>query len=108
MVRKPRQLRRKLLPILIPISAMSKNRKGKPDYSKPPASEYLKRIFDADALASLPAPKANDFSWLLEWVVSVDQTYVAMIMFGAKDLSNEIAGRNTVDYQDSTLPAAAF
>ena len=82
--------------------------KGKPDYSKPPASEYLKRIFDADALAALPAPKANDFGWLLEWVVSVDQTYVAMIMFGAKDLSNEIAGRNTVDYQDSTLPAAAF
>lgn len=30
--------------------------KGKPDYSKAPASEYLKRIFDADALAALPAP----------------------------------------------------
>jgi len=82
--------------------------KAQPDYSKPPASEYLKRIFDADALAVLPAPKVNDFGWLLEWIVSVDQTYVAMIMFGAKDSTDETAGRNAVDYQDNTLPAAAF
>src|SRR5262249_49044742 len=82
--------------------------KGQPNYSKPPASKYLKRIFDADTLAALPAPKADDFDWLLEWVASVDQAYSAMIMFGAKDLTNETAGRNMVDYQDSTLPAAAF
>jgi hypothetical protein len=31
-----------------------KKSKGQPDYSKLPASEYLKRIFDADALAALP------------------------------------------------------
>ena len=30
--------------------------KGAPDYAKPPASAYLRRIFDADALAALPAP----------------------------------------------------
>jgi hypothetical protein len=82
--------------------------KGQPDYSKPPASEYLKRIFAADALAALPAPKANDFGWLLDWVVSVNQTYVAMIMFGAKDLADENVGRNMIDYQDNTMPAAAF
>lgn len=82
--------------------------KGQPDYAKPPASEYVKRIFDTDALAALPAPKANDFGWLLEWVVSVDQTYAAMIMFGAKDLTNETTGRNMIDYQDNTFPSAAF
>ena len=82
--------------------------KGQPDYSKPPASEYLKRIFDTDALASLPAPKADDLGWLLEWVASVDQTYIAMIMFGAKDSGIQTAGRNLVDYQDNTLPAGAF
>jgi hypothetical protein len=82
--------------------------KGTPDYAKPPASEYLKRIFDADALTALTAPKANDFGWLLDWVVSVDQTYVAMIIFGAKDLTDENVGRNTIDYQDYTLPALAF
>jgi len=82
--------------------------KGKPDYAKPPASAYLGRIFDTGALAALPAPKADDFGWLLEWVASVDQTYIAMVMFGAKDSGNQVAGRNLVDYQDSTLPAAAF
>lgn len=82
--------------------------KGKPDYAKPPASEYLKRIFDADALAVLSAPKAGDFDWLFEWATSVAQTYVAMITFGAKDSGNQTAGRNLVDYQDNALPAAAF
>jgi hypothetical protein len=80
--------------------------KGQPDYAKPPASEYLKRIFNTDALAALPAPKVDDLSWLSEWVTSVGQAYAAMIMFGAKD--NENAGRNLVDYQDHTLPAMAF
>jgi hypothetical protein len=37
-----------------------KKSKGQPDYSRPPASEYLKRIFDADTLAALPPPKAED------------------------------------------------
>lgn len=82
--------------------------KGTPDYAKPPASAYLRRIFDADALAALPAPKIDDFGWLLEWVTSVGQTYTVMLMFGAKDSGTQTAGRNLVDYQDNTLPAAAF
>src|SRR5262245_41865230 len=82
--------------------------KGQPEYSKPPAVEFLKRIFAADALAALPAPKADDIGWLLEWVVSADQAYIAMLMFGAKDSSDQPAGRNLVDYQDHTMPAAAF
>jgi hypothetical protein len=82
--------------------------KGNPDYSKPPASEYLKRIFDADALAALPAAKADDFGWLPEWADTAARTYAAMITFGAKDPTDHPAGRNLVDYQDNTFPAAAF
>ena len=108
MVRKLRRPRSKWQAGLKPISAISKNRKATPDYAKPPASEYLKRIFDADALAALPAPKVDDFGWLLEWVTSVDQTYTVMLMFGAKNSGTQTAGRNLVDYQDNTLPAAAF
>ena len=52
--------------------------------------------------------EGDDFGWLLEWVASVDQTYIAMIMFGAKNSGIQTAGRNLVDYQDNTLPAAAF
>src|SRR5262249_22618429 len=72
--------------------------KGRPDYSKPPASEYLKRIFDTDALATLPAPKADDFGWLLKWVDSAARTLAAMSMFIAKDQ----------DHQDITIPSVAF
>ena len=82
--------------------------KRQPNYSKPPASDYLKRIFDTDVLAALPAPKADDFDWLGDWVDSVARTYVAMITFGAKDLADQIVGRNMIDYQDNTFPAAAF
>src|SRR5262245_23021040 len=45
----------KLQPYLVNIEKS----KGQPDYSKPSAAEYLKRIFAADALAALPAPKAT-------------------------------------------------
>jgi hypothetical protein len=48
--------------------------KGQPDYSRPPASEYLKRIFDADTLAALPPPKAEDLAWLFDWTEAVGHT----------------------------------
>ena len=62
--------------------------KGQPDYSKPPASEYLKRIFDADALAALAPPKAEDLAWLFDWTEAVGHTFPAMVMFGAEDQSD--------------------
>ncbi|HET9715620.1 MAG TPA: hypothetical protein VFP60_05485 [Pseudolabrys sp.] len=87
---------------------LEKSKVRQPDYSKPPASEYLKHIFNTDALAALPAPKAEDFSWLSEWAANVNEAYAAMIMFGGKELNAETAARNLIDYQDNTLPAAAF
>src|SRR5262245_36043041 len=62
--------------------------KGQPDYAKPPASEYLKRIFNTDALAALPAPKAEDLAWLFDWTEAVGHTFPAMVMFGAEDQSD--------------------
>jgi hypothetical protein len=38
---------------------------GRPDFSKPPASELFGHIFDMNGLAALPPPAPNDFSWLL-------------------------------------------
>lgn len=87
---------------------LEKSKGHQPDYSKPPALEYLKHIFNADALAALPPPKAEDFNLLREWAANVGQAYAAMIMFGAKEGTAETAGRNLIDYQDNTLPAAAF
>jgi len=82
---------------------------GQPDYSKPPVSEYFKAVFNADALAALSAPKAENLGWLLEWVVSSNQTYKAMIMFGTKDLTDlQAIGRNVLQHQEKIVPAMAF
>jgi hypothetical protein len=79
-----------------------------PDYSKPPASEYLKLIFNADALAALASPKTEDVVWLADWTTPTAQTYQAMVMFGAKDPTDQTVGRNMIDYQSYIFPAAAF
>ncbi len=85
---------------------------GQPDYSKPPTSEYFKRIFDADAIAALPAPQANDFDWLFEWFDSAGQTYQAMSAFGAKDQTiaelKQAVTRNIQQSADSIWTAHAF
>ena len=39
----------------------------RPDYGKPPLSQYLQRIFDDAALVALPPAKGSDISWLLDW-----------------------------------------
>jgi hypothetical protein len=85
--------------------------KGQPDYSKPPASEYLKRIFDADTLAALPPPKAEDLVWLFDWTEAVGHTFPAMVMFGAEDQSDAgwrvALARNMRRNHDSFINAMA-
>jgi len=85
--------------------------KGQPDYSKPPASEYLKRIFDADALAALAPPKAEDLAWLFDWTEAVGHTFPAMVMFGAEDQSDAgwrvALARNMRRNHDSFINAMA-
>jgi len=58
---------------------------GQPDYSKPPAADYFKRIFDLDTLAALPSAKATDLAWLFDWMEAVGHTFPTMVMFGTKD-----------------------
>src|SRR5947207_10679399 len=43
---------------------------GRIDYSKPPVSEQVRQIFDAQALAALPAPRAGEVAWLNEWLAA--------------------------------------
>ena len=84
--------------------------KALPDYSKPPASEYLKRIFDADALAALPAPKPDDIGWLFHWVESANVSYKALTMFGLEKGGDIIqaAARNMSRYENEITAATAF
>jgi hypothetical protein len=109
-VHKPRRPRKKRLPSCKLISDIEKS-KGQPDYSRPPASEYLKRIFDADTLAALPPPKAEDLAWLFDWTEAVGHTFPAMVMFGAEDQSDAgwrvALARNMRRNHDSFINAIA-
>ena len=55
----------------------------RPDYSKPPASEQLRRIFATPALIALPEPEAGDVSWLVEWGDAANASSKILLLFGA-------------------------
>jgi hypothetical protein len=54
---------------------------GRPDYDRPPASQLVKTIFDADALAKLPISR-NDKPWLTEWAAAASAALGAITQFG--------------------------
>lgn len=86
------------------------NTHGRPDYTKPPASQYLQHILDADAFAALPPPKATDIPWLLEWTASISQSYKMMLLFGAtsdKDMKDTIV-LNLTESEDAIMTAMAL
>jgi hypothetical protein len=85
---------------------------GRPDFSKPPASELFGRIFDMNGLAALPAPAPNDFSWLLNWSAAGGGIIKAILTFGITPpagASDQAAiERNLVDYEDQQTVATSF
>ena len=85
---------------------------GRPDFSKPPASELLGRIFDMNALAALPPPAPNDFSWLLNWSAAGGGIIKAILTFGITPpagASDQAAiERNLVDYEVQQAVATSF
>jgi hypothetical protein len=54
---------------------------GRPDYDRPPASQLVKGIFDADALAKLPISR-GDKPWLTEWGAAAAAALGAITEFG--------------------------
>ena len=85
---------------------------GRPDFSKPPASELFGRIFDMNGLAALPPPASNDFSWLLNWSAARGGIIKAILTFGITPpagASDQAAiERNLVNYEDQQTVATSF
>ena len=84
---------------------------GRPDYTKPPASDLIHRVFDLEQLTALPPSKASDLPWLLEWFNAANQTTKLMMYFGAKpgpDLDQAAVLRNLTEYQDQYASAMNF
>src|SRR5215467_4450967 len=43
---------------------------GRPDFSKPPASDLLGQVFNVKQLEALPPAQGSDLTWLLDWVAA--------------------------------------
>ena len=84
---------------------------GEPDFTKPPAADLFRHIFDVAALNALPPAKADDIPWLLQWAAAVDQSYTRIILFGLKPgqaPDQLVLRRNMAEYEDQCAMAMNF
>ena len=85
--------------------------RGEPNFTKPPAAELFRHIFDVAALKALPPAKADDIPWLLQWGSAVDQSYKRIVLFGlqpGQPIDQLIMRRNISEYQDQCAMAMDF
>lgn len=86
---------------------------GRPDYSKPPASDLLGQVFNLKELEVLPPVQGNDLPWLLDWVSAANGAYKSIVAFGIAPPVNvqtdaAALARNFADYQDQEAAASNF
>ena len=84
---------------------------GEPDFTKPPAADLFRHIFDVAALKALPPATADDIPWLLQWAAAVDQSYTRIILFGLKPgqaPDQLVLRRNMAEYEDQCAMAMNF
>jgi hypothetical protein len=84
---------------------------GRPDYTRPPASELFQRVFDLAHLTALPPPTAADVGWLIQWFTAASQANRLIVYFGTTPGPNpdEIAVlRNLKEYENQYAAAMNF
>jgi hypothetical protein len=55
---------------------------GRPDYSKPPASDLLGQMFNLRRLEVLPPPQGSDLPWLMDWFGAANGANKSIMFFG--------------------------
>jgi hypothetical protein len=86
---------------------------GRPDFSKPPASDLLGRVFNLKKLEALPPARGGDLPWLMEWGFAANGVNKSILFFGIAPpvtLQTDPAAlqRNATDYEDQLAVAANF
>jgi hypothetical protein len=84
---------------------------GEPDFTKPPAADLFRHIFDVAALKALPPATADDIPWLVQWGAAVDQSYKRIILYGlqpGQPIDQLVMQRNMSDYQDQCAMVMSF
>jgi hypothetical protein len=86
---------------------------GRPDFSKPPASDLLGQVFNLKQLEALPPAQGGDLTWLLDWVAAANGANKSIMFFGIAPpvtlLTDPAAlQRNVTDYEDQLAAAISF
>ena len=84
---------------------------GRPDYTKPPASDLFRRVFDLERLTALPPLKSGDLPWVLDWYNTAKEGSKLILYFGAKpgpNLDQAAVLRNLTEYEDQYSSATNF
>ena len=83
----------------------------RPDYTRPPAADLFRRVFDLEHLTTLPSPKSSDLPWVLDWFYAAKESNKLILKFGAKpgpDLDQAALSRNLTEYEDQYASASNF
>jgi hypothetical protein len=86
---------------------------GRPDFSKPPASDLLGQVFNLKQLEALPPAQAGDLPWLMDWASTANGVYKSILFFGiARPVNPQTDAaalqRNFTDYEDQEAAASNF
>jgi hypothetical protein len=86
---------------------------GRPDFSKPPASDLLGQVFNLKQLEALPPAQGGDLPWLLDWVAAANGVNKSIMFFGIAPpvtLQTDPAAlqRNVTDYEGQLAAAINF
>ncbi len=86
---------------------------GRPDFSKPPASDLLGQVFDLKQLEALPPAQGGDVPWLMDWADAANGVNKSIMFFGIAPpvtlLTDPAAlQRNVTDYEDQETAAINF
>jgi hypothetical protein len=86
---------------------------GRPDFSKPPASDLLGQVFNVKQLEALPPAEGNDLPWLLDWVAAANRVNKSILLFGiplpvTPQTDPAAINRNVADYEDQLAVAVDF
>jgi hypothetical protein len=87
---------------------------GRPDFSKPPASDVFGQVFNLKQLAALPPAKASDAGWLPQWLGVTNGVAKSILYFGVTlstpPTADQVAAvkRNASDYEDQDAISVDF
>jgi len=86
---------------------------GRPDFSKPPASDLWGQVFNVKRLEPLPAAQAADLPWLMDWAATANGAYKSILFFGIAPPVTLLTDppalqRNVTEYEDQEAAAINF